>query len=198
MLVELAVVAVAAAIGAAVLKRPRPKPFVPDDPRVAKVQAMHRQIREAVTSLGLEPVMVDQLVQVDGIVAGYRDLAAEEKRLGAYRRSNPSALVEKEITTLEGRLAHSEASTREMVEENLSILKLRLGKLEQIDRTHDALKAQLAMLEDTVRLVLDQTLTASSPAELAVDFRRLTRTIAATDEALAETRALLPEKTRNH
>ena len=59
-----------------------------------------------------------------------------------------------------------------------------------------ALARALAELDDPkdVAAFLEDLCT---PAELEVDLQRLTRTIAATDEALAETRSLLPEMTRN-
>jgi hypothetical protein len=175
MLIELAVAAVGVAIGVAVLKRPRPVVAEPDPPRVQKLVELRAQVARAIQQRDLSHLMADQLAQVDAVVDGFRKLHREERRLAA----------------------RAEGPKRELLAENLGILRQRQAKQVQIHQTHDTLKAHLDMQEDAVKLVLDQALTASTPAELEVDLQRLTRTIAATDEALAETRTLLPEMTRN-
>jgi hypothetical protein len=197
MLIELAVAAVGVAIGVAVLKRPRPVVAEPDPPRVQKLVELRAQVARAIQQRDLSHLMADQLAQVDAVVDGFRKLHREERRLAAYVRANPQGLIDGEIREVEQRLARAEGPKRELLAENLGILRQRQAKQVQIHQTHDTLKAHLDMQEDAVKLVLDQALTASTPAELEVDLQRLTRTIAATDEALAETRTLLPEMTRN-
>jgi hypothetical protein len=194
MLVELAVVAVAGAVGLAVLKRPRPVPAEPDVPRVQKLVAMRDEIARAIQARDVAHLMGEQLVQVDAMVTSFRQLLEEERRLGAYLRANPQGLIDREIRELEAKADRAHGAKRDVLRENVGILEQRRDKQLEIFKSHDTLKTRLDMLEDTVKLVLDQALTASSPAELAVDFQRLTRTIAATDEAIAETRALLPER----
>jgi hypothetical protein len=71
------------------------------------------------------------------------------------------------------------------------VVEKRLEKLNQLRTTAARLKTQLDTIEDTVRLINDQALTASGTEGFTVDFDGVIAGVNATDAALAETRALL-------
>jgi hypothetical protein len=194
MLLELSAAVAVVAAGVALWRRPKPARYDASDPRVLKIVELRTRIRRNLRGVGQRELMSEQLAQVDAIVEGFCQLAAEEKRLAGYLRENPPALVQREIAQLEQRVAHGAEHTRAINQENLELLKLRLEKLEQADRTQDTIKARLDMLLDAVQLVKDQSLHPSQDGAEGVDIGRLTRAVASTDEALAEVRALLPTR----
>lgn len=156
--------------------------------RYLELDGMRVSVRKTVKQHGLEPVMYDQLVALDDMVAAYMRLAQEYARYRAYIERSPVRMVEKELERTRARLAER---PDEVLAQNLEVLEARLTKAKEIEATTQRLKNQLDVLEDTVHLIREQSLTASSPEDLHVDFDRVRSGIAATDAALAETRALM-------
>jgi len=185
-----AVVAVGLAAGATWRKKAR-RPAPPADPRTERMLALRDQIKQAVEARDLGHLMGDQLAQVDRLVAAFGEVATEEQRCAAYVRANPSALVTREITALKDRLTRTQGPTRALLQENVEVLKRRREKLGELQAAHEALKARLEVMEDTFKLVLDQAHAASPDGLPEPDVQRLSRMIAAADEALTETRAIL-------
>lgn len=159
--------------------------------RYLELMDMEKRIRQTVKAHGLEPVMSDQLGKLDYLVDSYLRLANEAARVRTHLQATPPGMVEKEAERIRERLTQAEGETAILMQQNLAVVEKRLEKLEQIRTTAAQLKAQLDMIEDTVRLIDDQALTASATQPFTVDFDRVIRSVEATDASLAETRALL-------
>lgn len=161
--------------------------------RYLELVEMEKHIRRTIRSHGLEAVMRDQLAKLDYLLDSYLRLAQESARFRAHLQATPPGAVEKEAERIRERLAKAEGEAAILMQQNLTVVEKRLEKLASIRVTAARLKSQLDMLEDTVRLINDQALTASAESGFAVDVDRVISDVESTDAALAETRALLGE-----
>lgn len=152
---------------------------------------MEKHIRQTVKAHGLEPMMSDQLGKLDYMVDSYLRLAGEAARIRSHLQASPPGTVEKEAERIRERMAAAEGETAILMQQNLAVVEKRLEKLEQLRTTAGRLKTQLDTIEETVRLINDQALTASGTQGFTVDFDGVIDGVAATDAALAETRAML-------
>jgi hypothetical protein len=160
--------------------------------RYLELIEMEKHIRQTIKAHGLEPVMSDQLGKLDYMVDSYLRLANESARIRSHLQASPPGAVEKEAERIRERLAAAgEGETAILMQQNLAVVEKRLEKLNQLRATAAKLKTQLDTIEDTVRLINDQALTASGSQGFQVDFDRVIAGVEATDAALAETRALL-------
>jgi hypothetical protein len=155
---------------------------------------MDKHIRQTIRAHGLEPVMGDQLAKLDFLLASYMRLAQEMGRFRTHLQGTPPGAVEKEAERIRERLSGAEGETAILVQQNLSVVEKRLEKLNAIRATAARLKTQLDTIEDTVRLINDQALTASATTGFDVDIDRVVGMVEATDASLAETRGLLSER----
>ena len=167
--------------------------------RYLELLEMEKHIRQTLRAHGLEPVMIDQLGKLDFLVDSYLRLAGEAARFRTHLQATPPGMVEKEAERIRERLAAAEGETAILVQQNLAVVEKRLEKLNQIRTTATKLKTQLDTIEDTVRLINDQALTASAETGLfgvagGVDVDRVIDGVSATDAALAETRRLLSDR----
>jgi hypothetical protein len=155
---------------------------------------MDKHIRQTIRAHGLEPVMGDQLAKLDFLLASYLRLAQEMGRFRTHLQGTPPGAVEKEAERIRERLSGAEGETAILVQQNLSVVEKRLEKLNAIRLTAARLKTQLDTIEDTVRLINDQALTASATDGFDVDIDRVVGMVEATDASLAETRGFLSER----
>jgi hypothetical protein len=162
--------------------------------RYVELVEMEKRIRQTVKAHGLEPVMGEQLSKLDYLVDSYMRLAQEAARVRGHLQATPPGMVEKEAERIRERLAGAEGETAILMQQNLAVVEKRLEKLEQIRTAAASLKAQLDTIEDTIRLIDDQALTASRTDDFHVDFDRVIAGVEATDAALAEARALMGDR----
>lgn len=152
---------------------------------------MEKHIRQTVKAHGLEAMMSDQLGKLDYLLDSYLRLAGEAARIRGHLQASPPGTVEKEAERIRERMAAAEGETAILMQQNLAVVEKRLEKLEQLRSTAGKLKTQLDTIEETVRLINDQALTASGTQGFTVDFDGVIEGVVATDAALAETRAML-------
>lgn len=151
-----------------------------------------KAIRQTVAAHGLEPVMSGQMSQLGFMVESYLKLAQDVARFRGYLQSTPPGALERELEKIQQRLDATEnPDGRSTIEQNMAVLRKRMEKVQQIRDTAAHLKLQLDTLEDTVRLIHEQAMTASKPEDIQVDFDRVVAEVSATDEALAETRSFV-------
>lgn len=177
--------------------KPAPKELLKQLPpelagRYLELVDREKAIRQTVAAHGLEPVMSGQLSQLSFMVASYLRLAQDVARFRSYLQSSPPGALEKELEKIQARLDATEnPDGRAIIEQNMAVLRKRMDKIQQIRETASQLKTQLDTLEDTVQLIHEQALTASTPEDIQVDFDRVVAEVTATDEALAETRGFM-------
>lgn len=160
--------------------------------RYLELVVSENAIRQTVAGHGLEAVMSGQLSKLGYMVESYLRLAQDVARFRGYLQSTPPGALEKELEKIQVRLDATEnPDARATIEQNMAVLRKRMEKVQQIRETASQLKTQLDTLEDTVRLIYEQALTASKPEDIQVDFDRVVAEVSATDEALAETRGFV-------
>jgi hypothetical protein len=155
---------------------------------------LEKRIRQTVKAHGLEPVMAGELAKLDLLIDGFLRLANEAARFRAHLQASPPGTVEKEAASLRERLAKAEGETAILMQQNLAVVEKRLEKLEQVRNASAQIKAQLDLIEDTVRLLNDQALAASRIDDIQIDFDGVLRGVASTEAALVETRAAIGDR----
>lgn len=158
--------------------------------RYLELVSARDRVRQTVQSHGLQAVMGDQLRQLEAMVETYLRLAQEAGRYRAYLLTTPPGAIEKEIERTSLRLDATEnPDARATITQNIAVLSKRLEKVQQIRDVATSLKVRLDALENAVRLVQEQAMTASAPEDIQLDFDGVMADVAAADRALAETRA---------
>ena len=156
-----------------------------------ELAGLQGQILVAAKARGMASVLAGPLAEVERLVEVHERLAQEQTTVIQHLHEHPIAELELEILSLGGRLAGATEAVRGLLQQNIEILELRRDKLVALRSSMEVSRAQRNVIEDSLKLLHDQILAASTPDDLREPLSRLTTNLRATEAILAETRGLL-------
>ncbi len=156
--------------------------------------ALREQIEENYLRLaGGTPVLADQSVRkIDTLLRSFLRLLDQ---LNAYRRyltATDRGRIEREIEELRTDLKDEDSERlREIKTRRLEILERRLERFAKGEENREIISHQLAAIEDVLRLIHEQSLTARDPQDISKQIDTLTAEVEETEGTVREMESFL-------
>jgi len=165
-------------------------PYIHDDlrQRYSELEALAARMRtEPPMPAGYDSDMFkENQRKVATLLGSYLKIAVAVTRYRNYQASVNADAVKGDITRLQGELATAGERVREIKQKNIEILQKRLEKIEKAQANCEYLVAQMKAIEDTMRLVVDQTVTLSDPKGTGMQIDNLLNTLQDADLIASE------------
>src|SRR5262249_7520227 len=114
------------------------------------------------------------------------------RRRKNHLRSINRQAIQNQLQQADRSLQQADTGTREALERNTNILRLRLRTYDDIERGVKRVEAELQSIENFFGLVRDQVVTMTKPENIAaIDFDSLISSIEVTKQVLEETAPVL-------
>lgn len=166
-----------------------------DRRRYLEIERLGREIAKltrANPTLALDVGAGGQLGKLERLIQAFLRIAASAARYEAYVESTDLGSLEGEVSR-QRTIIHktAEGGPQQLARKNLELLEKRLAKATEIRRQVRTSRAQLNLIDNTVRLLRDQIVTMESPEELQDQLDELVSSIDAIDASAKETDALM-------